>query len=198
MLGHEYDLVIGGERLRTKEKIARSTRQDRHRWWASISRPIAEHAEQAIAAALKAFQTWQLVSPEQRTSLLLRAASLIRDRKFEFCAWLTYEVGKNWAEADADVAETIDFLEFYAAKHCGSPTLHRRSSIPASAISSSTSARRRRGYPAVEFSLRHHGGHDSRGHRLRQHRCLKPSTDAPTIAARFSMYSKRPACRRAS
>ena len=39
---------------------------------------------------------------------------IIRERKFEFMAWLTYEVGKNWAEADADVGETIDFLEFYA------------------------------------------------------------------------------------
>ena len=47
-------------------------------------------------------------------SLLLGAAEIIRRRKFEFCAWLTYEVGKNWAEADADVGETIDFLEFYA------------------------------------------------------------------------------------
>ncbi len=40
--------------------------------------------------------------------------NVIRKRKFEFMAWLTYEVGKNWAEADADVGETIDFLEFYA------------------------------------------------------------------------------------
>ena len=39
---------------------------------------------------------------------------ILRQRKFEFCAWLTYEVGKNWVEADADVGETIDFLEFYA------------------------------------------------------------------------------------
>jgi 1-pyrroline-5-carboxylate dehydrogenase len=51
---------------------------------------------------------------ETRVSLLLNAAEIIRSRKFEFCAWLTYEVGKNWAEADADVGETIDFLEFYA------------------------------------------------------------------------------------
>ena len=51
---------------------------------------------------------------EERAALLLQAAELIRKRKFEFCAWLTYEVGKNWVEADADVAETIDFLEFYA------------------------------------------------------------------------------------
>ena len=45
--------------------------------------------------------------------MLFKAAEMIRERKFEFCAWLTYEVGKNWAEADADVGETIDFLEFY-------------------------------------------------------------------------------------
>jgi 1-pyrroline-5-carboxylate dehydrogenase len=50
----------------------------------------------------------------ERVSLLLGAADIIRQRKFEFCAWLTCEVGKNWAEADADVGETIDFLEFYA------------------------------------------------------------------------------------
>jgi 1-pyrroline-5-carboxylate dehydrogenase len=54
------------------------------------------------------------VSAEERASLLLGAAEIIRKRKFEFMAWLTYEVGKNWAEADADVGETIDFLEFYA------------------------------------------------------------------------------------
>src|SRR6202789_2413819 len=114
MLGHEYELVIGGEGFRAKEKI-RSLNPARPAQVVGIHQQAsAEHAEQAIAAALKAFETWQFVSPEQRTSLLLRAASIIRDRKFEFCAWLTYEVGKNWAEADADVAETIDFLEFYA------------------------------------------------------------------------------------
>jgi 1-pyrroline-5-carboxylate dehydrogenase len=74
----------------------------------------AEHAEQAVEAALKAFETWRFVAAEERASLLLHAADLIRERKFDFCAWLTYEVGKNWAEADADVGETIDFLEFYA------------------------------------------------------------------------------------
>ena len=52
---------------------------------------------------------------EERAALLLQTAELIRKRKFEFCAWLTYEVGKNWVEADADVAEAIDFFGFYAA-----------------------------------------------------------------------------------
>ena len=39
---------------------------------------------------------------------------MLRERKFEFCAWLVFEVSKNWAEADADIAETIDFGEYYA------------------------------------------------------------------------------------
>jgi 1-pyrroline-5-carboxylate dehydrogenase len=53
------------------------------------------------------------VSVADRAALLFAAAALIRERSFEFCAWLTLEVGKNWGEADADVGETIDFLEFY-------------------------------------------------------------------------------------
>jgi 1-pyrroline-5-carboxylate dehydrogenase len=53
------------------------------------------------------------VPVQDRAALLFAAAALIRERSFEFCAWLTLEVGKNWAEADADVGETIDFLEFY-------------------------------------------------------------------------------------
>ena len=65
-------------------------------------------------AALEAFESWSRTTVETRVSLLLNAAETIRQRHFEFCAWLTYEVGKNWAEADADVGETIDFLEFYA------------------------------------------------------------------------------------
>jgi 1-pyrroline-5-carboxylate dehydrogenase len=46
--------------------------------------------------------------------LLVKTAKVIRERKFYYSAWLVYEVGKSWAEADADVAETIDFAEFYA------------------------------------------------------------------------------------
>ena len=71
---------------------------------------------------------------EERAALLLQTAELIRKRKFEFCAWLTYEVGKNWVEADADVAETIDFLEFYAREALRLAGRRRPSSIPGSAI----------------------------------------------------------------
>ena len=113
-LGREYELVIGGERFKTDGKI-QSFNPARPEQVVGIHQKAgAEHAEQAMRAALLAFETWSRVSTDQRVSLLLGAAEIIRQRKFEFCAWLTYEVGKNWAEADADVGETIDFLEFYS------------------------------------------------------------------------------------
>ena len=114
MLGHEYELIIGGERLRTAGKIESRNPARPAQIVGLHQKAGAEHGEQAVQAALRAFATWQFVPVEERVSLLLSAAQIIRARKFEFCAWLTYEVGKNWVEADADVAETIDFLEFYA------------------------------------------------------------------------------------
>ena len=113
-LGHEYPLIIGGERVRTSAKIESRNPARPAQIVGVHQKAGAEHAEQAVQAALKAFETWQYISAEERASLLLAAAELIRERKFDFCAWLTYEVGKNWSEADADVGETIDFLEFYA------------------------------------------------------------------------------------
>ena len=113
-LGREYDLIIGGHREKTSGKIT-SLNPARPAQIVGIHQKAgAEHAQEAMDAALRAFHSWSRVPVEVRASLLLNAAAIIRERKFEFSAWLTYEVGKNWAEADADVAETIDFLEFYA------------------------------------------------------------------------------------
>ncbi|MDR3772663.1 MAG: L-glutamate gamma-semialdehyde dehydrogenase [Terracidiphilus sp.] len=113
-LGREYDLVVGSRRLRTESKI-RSLNPARPAQVVGIHQKAgAEHAEDAMAAALHAFESWSRTPVGTRVSLLLKAAEIIRSRHFEFCAWLTYEVGKNWAEADADVGETIDFLEFYS------------------------------------------------------------------------------------
>jgi len=113
-LGREYDLIIGGQRLKTADKI-RSLNPARPAQIVGIHQKAgAEHAGQAMNAALEAFQSWSRAAVDNRVSLLLNAAEIIRQRHHEFCTWLTYEVGKNWAEADADVGETIDFLEFYA------------------------------------------------------------------------------------
>jgi len=113
-LGREYDLVIGGQRVRTQAKIV-SINPARPVEVVGVHQAAGEeHVEVAMRAAQAAFAGWSRRPVQQRADLLFRAAGLVRLRKFELCAWLIYEVGKNWTEADADVGETIDFLEFYA------------------------------------------------------------------------------------
>ncbi|MBM4121399.1 MAG: aldehyde dehydrogenase family protein [Nitrospira sp.] len=68
----------------------------------------------AVRAALAQFSDWSMVPPAQRADIMVRAASVMRSRRFELAAWEILETGKPWREADADVAEAIDFLEFYA------------------------------------------------------------------------------------
>ncbi|HZU23716.1 MAG TPA: L-glutamate gamma-semialdehyde dehydrogenase [Terriglobales bacterium] len=113
-LGREYPLVIAGQEHRTAKKIT-STNPARPKEVVGVHQKAGpEHVQPAMDAALRAFETWKFVQPEQRALLLQKTAAIIRERKFEFGAWMVYEVGKNWAEADADVAETIDFLELYS------------------------------------------------------------------------------------
>jgi len=113
-LGTEYDLVIGGDIVRTKDKIKSVNPAKPSQVVGIHQKAGAEHAEPAMKAALQAFELWRTTSWEERASLLLNASAIIQSRRLEFNAWMVYEVGKNWAEADADTAETIDFLEFYA------------------------------------------------------------------------------------
>src|SRR5271155_4535990 len=113
-LGAEYSLIIGGERLQTSDKIRSINPAHPAQIVGVHQRAGAERVDPAMTAALRAYESWSRTSTDERVSLILGAAAIIRERKFEFMAWLTYEVGKNWAEADADVGETIDFLEFYA------------------------------------------------------------------------------------
>ena len=113
-LGVEYSLIIGGKRLKTAERI-RSINPARPAQIVGIHQKAgAAQVEPAMSAALRAYESWSRTPIDERVSLLLGAATIIRERKFEFMAWLTYEVGKNWAEADADISEAIDFCEFYA------------------------------------------------------------------------------------
>jgi len=112
-LGREYDIIMGGKHIKTEGKILSFNPAHPAQVIGVHQRAVAEHVEPAMQAAQAAFATWSKVPVAERAALLFRAASLIRERSFEFCAWLTLEVGKNWAEADADVGETIDFLEFY-------------------------------------------------------------------------------------
>ena len=112
-LGQEYDLVIGGKRLRTEGKIKSIDPANPSQVVGVHQKAGKEHVEPAMQAALKAFESWRYTSVEDRAGILFRTADLLRERKYEFMAWLVFEVSKNWAEADADIGETIDFCEFY-------------------------------------------------------------------------------------
>ncbi|MBM7692697.1 1-pyrroline-5-carboxylate dehydrogenase [Peribacillus deserti] len=113
-LGKDYDLIIGGERISTDDKIVSVNPADKEEVIGRVSKADRELAEKAMQAADEAFKTWKKTKPEVRADVLFRAAAIIRRRKDEFSALLTKEAGKPWNEADADTAEAIDFLEFYA------------------------------------------------------------------------------------
>ncbi|MGA3372084.1 MAG: L-glutamate gamma-semialdehyde dehydrogenase [Terracidiphilus sp.] len=189
-LGREYDLIVGGHRLKTEGKIL-SLNPARPAQVVGIHQKAgAEHAEQAMQAALQAFespsQSWSRTPVESRASLLLNAAEIIRRRHFEFCAWLTFEVGKNWAEADADVGETIDFLEFYS-----------REALRLAAAQTPiqyTGERNELHYiplgvgaviPPWNFPFAIMAGMTAASIVTGNTVILKPSSDAPTIAAKF-------------
>jgi 1-pyrroline-5-carboxylate dehydrogenase len=113
-LGREYDLIIGGKRVKTADKIKSLNPAKPSQIVGLHQKAGKEQVEPAMQAALRAFESWSRTPVEERAGLLFRVAEIIRDRKFEFGSWMVFEVGKNWAEADADIAETIDFAEFYA------------------------------------------------------------------------------------
>jgi 1-pyrroline-5-carboxylate dehydrogenase len=113
-IGRTYPLVIDGREVFTEQTFpslnpARPAEVLGHFAMASV-----EQTEQALQAATRAFQTWKHTPPMERARYLLRAAAEMRRRKHEFSAVMVLEVGKSWAEADADTAEAIDFLEYYA------------------------------------------------------------------------------------
>jgi len=113
-LGREYDLIIGGKRIKTADKI-KSLNPSKPSQIVGIHQKAGkEHVEPAMQAALRAFESWRTTSVDERAGLLFRVGDLLRARKMDLMAWLVFEVSKNWGEADADISETIDFSEFYA------------------------------------------------------------------------------------
>ncbi len=113
-IGGKYPLYIGTEEIYTQDMITSLNPGNVDEIIGYVSKGSKELAEKAMTVALDAFESWKKVSPIERADYLFRAAALMRERKHEFSAALILESGKNWAEADADTAEAIDFLEFYA------------------------------------------------------------------------------------
>ncbi|MCB5936300.1 L-glutamate gamma-semialdehyde dehydrogenase [Caldibacillus thermoamylovorans] len=129
-LGKEYPLVINGERIYTDDKLVSVNPGNKAQVIGKVSKATKEHIDQAMNAALEAFQTWRKMTPFARANVLFKAAAITRRRKHEISAWLVYDAGKPWDQADADTAEGIDFLEYYARQMLelakGKPMNHRQ------------------------------------------------------------------------
>src|SRR6266705_2823491 len=113
-LGRTYPLIIGGQKITNKDTFASVNPSQPDQVIGYFSRATIEQVNEAVEAAATTFESWKRVPAEERAAYLFAAADLMKQRRLLFNAWMIYEVGKSWAEADGDTAEAIDFLEFYA------------------------------------------------------------------------------------
>lgn len=185
-LGREYDLIIGGRRVKTQDKI-KSLNPARPSQVVGIHQKAGkEHVEPAMNAALAAFETWSRTTVEERAALLFRVGDLLRERKFEFMAWLVFEVSKNWTEADGDISELVDFCEYYS-----------REALRLSKVTAPVQLPGERDHlfyvplgvgaviPPWNFPAAIMGGMTLASIVSGNTVVLKPSSDSPTIAAKF-------------
>ena len=115
--GRQYPLWIGGEKVETNDFLKSYNPSNPSEVLGLFHKANLDIANRAVEAANSAFERWKRVPAAEHSEILFRAADIMRKRKYELNAWVCYEVGKTWAEADADVAETIDFAEFYAREN---------------------------------------------------------------------------------
>lgn len=113
-LGKEYPLLINGRAIDTKATITSRNPSHHDESVGTIASASADDAIDAIDAARRAFPTWSKTESQYRSEYLELIAANMRRRRFELAAWIVYECGKPWEEADGDVAEAIDFCMYYA------------------------------------------------------------------------------------
>ena len=113
-LSGSYPLVIGGKRMDSGQWIKSINPSHKEQVIGRAAAATLDQAHAAVAAARDAFPAWRDTPAERRAELIAAAAGILRRRKWELAAWEVMETGKGWREADADVAEAIDYCEYYA------------------------------------------------------------------------------------
>ncbi|MBB5232600.1 L-glutamate gamma-semialdehyde dehydrogenase [Deinococcus budaensis] len=114
LVGKHYPLIIDGERVDTAEKLTSLNPCDTSEVVGTTAKATVKDAQRALDGAWAAFESWKKWDMDARARILLKAAAILKRRRLEACALMSIEVGKNYAEADVEVAEAIDFLEYYA------------------------------------------------------------------------------------
>ena len=187
-LGREYPVVINGEKISLDSKFKSYNPAKKDQVVAVFSEVDTDTTlvDRAIEAAANAFKIWRDVPAADRAEYLFKAADVMRRRKNELSACMVFEVSKTWAEADGDVAEAIDFCEFYGremirwsghqpiTKYEGEDNRLEYIPLGVGAI-----------IPPWNFPLAIMVGMTTAAIVAGNTVLLKPSSDSPTIAARF-------------
>ncbi len=188
-LGKDYPIIINGEKISLETKFESVNPAEKSQVVGRFSDADADGENltaKAIDAATEAFKTWRNVSADERAEYLFKAAKIIRDKKHYYSAWMCFETGKTWAEADGDTAEAIDFLEFYGremlrwaekqpiTKLAGEDNRFEYVPLGVGAI-----------IPPWNFPLAIMAGMAMAAVVCGNTMVLKPSPDAPTIAYKF-------------
>ncbi len=129
-LGRHYPLSIGGRDVHTDDREPSVNPANPDEIIGSVCQAGPAEVDRAISAARDAFPGWRDTSPADRGALLVKAAAAARRRIFELSAWQTLEAGKQWTEAYLDVAEAIDFLEYYAREMARLGAPRRLGTVP--------------------------------------------------------------------
>lgn len=187
-LGREYPIIINGERISLGDKFESISPSNHSQVVGVFSEGDSDTSlvEKAITAATDAFKTWRKVPPAERAEYLFKIAAIMRERKHEFSAWMVFEVSKTWAEADGDTAEAIDFCEFYGREmlrwsqeqpvtpYPGEKNTFEYIPLGVGAV-----------IPPWNFPLAIMAGMTLAAVVTGNTVVLKPSSDSPTIAAKF-------------
>jgi 1-pyrroline-5-carboxylate dehydrogenase len=95
-----------------------------------FQKSTAEEARQAIKAAKAAFPAWSRTPWTERCKIFHKASDLMRQRKWEFAAWMSLENGKSRVESMNDVDEAIDFLSYYPTVYEENQGFHKTMGKP--------------------------------------------------------------------
>lgn len=113
-LGGTHPLVIGDATVSTEAWIESVNPAKPSEVIGRVACATTKHADQAVAAAAAAWETWRLMPAFERARYLKRAADFMLEQRLTLAAYIVLEVGKPWREAEGDVREAVDYIRFYA------------------------------------------------------------------------------------
>ena len=128
--GRRFDVVVANRVMPTTEALKSLNPANPEEVVGEVGSASLTDTEAALVAASRAQKRWAKTPVEERTRCVLEVARRMRERRDELAAWMVWEVGKTWREADADVCEAIDFCDYYAREMMALDTPERLGKLP--------------------------------------------------------------------